>query len=195
LLILGDAQAGLVNRSDLMISVGLARIVTLTRNGTGLYDLECQDLGNVFGPCRPMGTTGPFVHRWGHAATRLLDGTVLVTGGMTDVAGSTTMRPIWQAEIFNPTPSDQRVPVYDGATPCPTAADGPIGLEPIQNLPPDAGPGDADTSPSDTGPDDTGPGDTDPVDTGPGDTDPGDADLPPSDAEMSGDGAIPGDAG
>jgi len=91
------------------------------------------------------------------------DGTVLIVGGFTVRDPDYELRPLWQAEIFNPTSRAVRAPTWGGETPCPTYDDGPIGLEPIEDIIPDAGPGDADT--------DGGPGDGDPDGLPPGDAD------------------------
>jgi hypothetical protein len=149
ILILGGAEAGPVDRSALMAPGGLARLVTLSRNALGLFDVVCEDLGTSFGNgCVSSPTSAPHHDRWGHTATRLQDGTVLIVGGFTIQEDDSGLHPVWQAEVFNPTSRALRVPSWGGSTACPTLEDGAIGLEPITVIP-DAGVPDAD----DAGPD------------------------------------------
>lgn len=193
-LILGGAEAGPVDRSDLMTPSGLARIVTFTRNAQGTFDWTCEDLGMAFGSvCSHRPNEGPRIHRWGHTATMMQDGTVLIVGGFTVRDPDNELRPLWQAEIFNPTSASVRAPAWGGETPCPSYDDGPIGLEPISDLPPDAGPGDGDID--DGGPGDSGFDTSPPEDADTDDGAPGDADPPSGDSDLSGDGDVMTDGG
>jgi hypothetical protein len=80
----------------------MAWVLTITHNADQSFTTTITDL--------VAEGRGPGIHRWGHAATRLLDGRVLVTGGFDSdciddsepPAELPCVRPVWQAEIFDP---------------------------------------------------------------------------------------------
>jgi hypothetical protein len=162
-LIAGGAIAGVLpppgNGADRTMALGLSRLVTIARGGQeGVYqatdneDLAAQDRGLN-------------IARFGHTATRLQDGRVLVVGGIYAPPSTDSgplrekMVPQWQAELFNPID-----PAFDVATAtagvsaaCPISGE-MVGLEPLVDQEGDGG--DADTD-ADTDVDSDSDSDTD----------------------------------
>ncbi len=78
MLLLGGANAGVIDQGgDRMSSVDLARVITLTSSGA-TYDVAIEDLGDL----------GLNQSRFGHRATVLPDGSVLITGGLNGDPGA-----------------------------------------------------------------------------------------------------------
>jgi hypothetical protein len=85
------------------------------------------------------------VGRFGHAASVLADGTVLITGGVELPAGATSARVVGDAEVFNPrgavprldaSGNDKDDPLYDQMTSLSLVrAPGDVARDPTSNMP------------------------------------------------------------